>query len=213
MRRWEDWERSRLRKLKREERRRKEMERVHGGFIQGDREFLFAPDRSQLDWSDSQSVASSDDDHWGTQIGAYNEHSTQYPPPPVGLIVPKGDELAHAETVGTAELEAMLETGFDSRDRMSASSPRASTYIARYQLTDGSSPQLTDVHGNGYSPLTRSTSPGGANPSLYNPLLPPSSPPSESGYSRPFSPPKQLTTKATPPAYGPLGPLDPSSRF
>lgn len=209
MRRWEDWERSRLRKLKREERRRKDMERTHGGFIQGDREFLAAPDRSQLDWSDNQSIASSDDDHWGTQIGAYNEHSAQYPPPPVGLILPRGDELKNAETVGTAELEAMLETGFD----VSASSPRASTYVARYQLTDGSTPQLANVYGNGYSPLTRSTSPGSANSNntLYNPLLPPSTPSSESGHTRPL-PSKPYLSKS-PPAYGPLGPLDPSSRF
>jgi chitin synthase len=209
MRRWEDWERSRLRKLKREERRRREMERAHGGFIQGDREFL-APDRSQLDWSDSQSVASSDDDHWGTQIGAYNEHSTQYPPPPTAFI-PRGEALQNAETVGAAELEAMLETGFDVQDPV-AVSPRASTYIAKYQLTDGSTPQLANVHGNGYSPLTRSASPGSANNPLYNPLLPSSTPSSESGHSRPPPPFRQVSTRP-PPAYGPLGPLDPSSRF
>ena len=205
LRRWEDWERSRLRKLKREERRRKEMERAHGGFIQGDREFLVAPDRSQLDWSDSMSVASSDDDHWGTQIGAYNEHSTQYPPPPV-LKVPRGEELANAETVGAAELEAMLETGFDVQDRDRVTSPRASTYIARYQLTDGSTAQLANVQGNGYAPLMRSTSPGGGGGALMSP----STASSESGHSRPIPP---LTTRAMPPAYGPLGPLDPSSRF
>jgi chitin synthase len=132
----------------------------------------------------------------------------------LALIVPRGDELAHAETVGNAELEAMLETGFDSRDRdrMSTSSPRASTYIARYQLTDGSSPQLANVHGNGYSPLTRSTSPGGANPSHII-LCCPLPHPRVNLDIHALPPTKQLTTKATPPAYGPLGPLDPSSRF
>ena len=45
LRRWEDWERSRLRKLKREEKRKREMERFHGGLRTGDGEF-FAPTSS-----------------------------------------------------------------------------------------------------------------------------------------------------------------------
>jgi len=207
MRRWEDWERSRLRKLKRDERRRREMERAHpGGFIQGDREFLTAPDRrSQYDWSDSQSLASSDDDHWGTQIGAYNEHSTQFPPPPVGLVLPDGRAFENAATVGGAELEAMLEMGFEE----SQTSPPNSTYVPRYQLSDGSSAQLANINGNGYSPLTRTTSPGPL--SQYNPLLS-STPTSESGHSRPL-PPQPGSGARQAERYGPLGPLDPTSRF
>ncbi len=211
MRRWEDWERSRLRKLKRDERRRREMERAHpGGFIQGDREFLVAPDwrRSQADWSDSHSLASSDDDHWGTQIGAYNEHSTQFPPPPVGLTRAKGPAFENAETVGGAELEAMLEMGFD--ERQTSPSPANSTYVPRYQLSDGSAPQLANIHGNGYSPLTRTTSPGPLS-SQYNPLLS-STPTSESGHSRPIPPQAEGRARQAQ-RYGPLGPLDPSSRF
>ena len=33
LRRWEDWERSRLRKIRREDRRRREFARQHGGFV------------------------------------------------------------------------------------------------------------------------------------------------------------------------------------
>ncbi|KAF9529297.1 chitin synthase 1 [Crepidotus variabilis] len=194
MRRWEDWERSRLRKLKREERRRKDLERSHpGGFFQGDREFLAAPDtRSMYDGSDSFSVASSDDDHWGTQIGGYNEHSAAYPPPPVGLV-PQG--LDTVATVGGAELEAMLESGFDDREKRT---PPNSTYVPRYQLSDGSTAQLHSVGGNGYSPLARSSSPGP------NPMSP-TSPLAISGESRPGARQNER--------YGPLGPLDPSARF
>lgn len=203
MRRWEDWERSRLRKLKREERRRREMERAHpGGFIHGDREYLTAPDRRS--WSDSQSLASSDDDHWGTQIGAYNEHSGQYPLPPVGLVLPRGPALENAETVGGAELEAMLEQGFEDR----RASPPDSTYVPRYQLVDGSTTHLTNVDGNGYAPLMRSASPG-VGPPQYNPRSP-TTPSSESGHSRPLPPPGGARAADR---YGPLGPLDPSTSF
>lgn len=190
MRRWEDWERSRLRKLKREEKRRRDMERNHpGGFFTGDGEFLAAPDtRSQYDGSDSFSVASSDDDHWGTQIGGYNEHSTAFPPPPAALM-PQGYESA--ATLGGAELEAMLESGFDDGEKRT---PPNSTYVPRYQLSDGSTAQLPNMTGNGYSPLARASSPGP------NPMSPIS--------------PQQTQHGARPnERYGPLGPLDPSARF
>ncbi|KDN44452.1 hypothetical protein RSAG8_05499, partial [Rhizoctonia solani AG-8 WAC10335] len=81
LRRWEDWERSRLRKLKREERRRRELERTYanypGNTLRAD---------SNNDYydggSDTVSVVSSEDDQWGNQIGGYNEASSAYPPPP-----------------------------------------------------------------------------------------------------------------------------------
>ncbi|CUA75425.1 chitin synthase [Rhizoctonia solani] len=81
LRRWEDWERSRLRKLKREEKRRREMERAYanypGNTLRAD---------SNTDYydggSDTVSVVSSEEDQWGHQIGGYNETSSIYPPPP-----------------------------------------------------------------------------------------------------------------------------------
>jgi chitin synthase len=220
MRRWEDWERSRLRKLKREERRRREFERAHpSGYIAGERDFLVAPDtRSQYDGSDTFSLNSSDDDHWGTQIGGYNEHHTQFPPPPVALILPQGQTLETAKTVDGAELEAMLEMGFDERP---SPTPPNSTYVPRYQLSDGSTTQLANVGGNGYSPLTRSTSPGVHNALPLENTLSPTTPtmgipPVDSSPGR-RAPPRSGSTPAsrnTPTErYGPLGPLDPSAKF
>ena len=113
MRRWEDWERSRLRKIRREEKRRREFERTHGAYIGSNGELTARSEVfSQYDGSDTVSVASSDDDHWGAQIGGYNENSVQYPPPPVGLMP---NAFASAETVAGSDLEAMLEVGFDDR--------------------------------------------------------------------------------------------------
>ena len=204
MRRWEDWERSRLRKLRREERRRREFERMHpSGYNAGEREFLVAPDaRSQYDGSDTLSLNSSDDDHWGTQIGGYNEHNPHYPPPPAAFV-PDTNTLEAAKTVDGSELEAMLEMGFDERP---SPTPPNSTYVPRYQLTDGSTTQLVSA-GNGYSPLTRSTSPGAHN-----------APPLENTLS-PTTPTMSMSPKMTAPRtthserYGPLGPLDPSAKF
>jgi len=217
MRRWEDWERSRLRKLKREERRRKDFERVHpSGYISGEREFLVAPDtRSMYDGSDTFSVNSSDDDHWGAQIGGYNEHNSQYPPPPVALLLPQDEALQSAKTVGGAELEAMLEMGFDDRP-----TPPNSTYVPRYQLSEGSTTQLAPIGGNGYSPLARSGSPGVLNhiPPLQNTLSPTSPTMNFSGESSPprNAPPRSNTGASRSTGserYGPLGPLDPSTKF
>jgi chitin synthase len=187
-----------LRKLKREERRRRDFERAHpSGYIAGDREFLAPDTRSQYDGSDTLSLNSSDDDHWGTQIGGYNEHHSQFPPPPTAFIPSFGEALQSAKTVDGAELEAMLEMGFDDRP-----SPTDSSYIPRYQLTDGETKQ--PPNGVGYSPLTQSASPSQA--SLHNPTSPiqnrefPGNPqrlmphPGNGGGER----------------YGPLGPLDPS---
>ncbi|KAF9484469.1 glycosyltransferase family 2 protein [Pholiota conissans] len=209
MRRWEDWERSRLRKLKREERRRKDFERAHPtGYNAGDRgDFLVAPDtrsmytRSQYDGSDTMSLNSSDDDHWGTQIGAYNEHNAQFPPPPVGLNLPQ--DVDKAKTLDGAELEAMLEMGFDDRPPVPTG-----TYMPRYQLTDGSTTQLANVGGNGYSPLARSGSPGIANQNLNN-MLSPTSPTIPLSGEAGRRPPRS----AGPDRYGPLGPLDPETKF
>lgn len=198
LRRWEDWERSRLRKLRREERRRREFERAHpAGYVAGDGDLLSAraDARSQYDGSDTLSVASSDDDHWGPQIGGYNEHHAQYPPPPAGLLPPAG-ALAGARTLGGAELEAMLETGFDdAQQRRAQGQPAAAApgYAPRYQLTDGSTTQLLE----GYAPLSRGGSPG--EPETPTGVAPGADWPREDGRRKG--------------EYGPLGPLDPSARF
>ncbi|KXN90206.1 Chitin synthase 1 [Leucoagaricus sp. SymC.cos] len=209
MRRWEDWERSRLRKLRREERRRRDFERAHpSGYFTGDGDLLsvrtVTDTRSQYDGSDTLSIGSSDDDHWGPQIGGYNEHNV-HAPPPTGLHVPS-QALQNAKTLDTAELEAMLESGFDDRP-----TPPTSTYAPRYQLSDtGSSAQLVGVGGNGYAPLTRAASPGaGHAPPTINNLLSPTSP-----TIHVTGEPLRPTGRGGPgDPYGPLGPLDPATRF
>jgi len=208
MRRWEDWERSRLRKLKREERRRRDFARAHpGGYMTRDGDLLSVRGmdaRSQYDGSDAFSVTSSDDDHWGPQIGGYNENHAQYPPPPVALLPPR-NQLQSAKTVDGAELEAMLESGFDERP-----TPPTSTYAPRYQLSDtGSTVQLASMNGNGYAPLTRASSPGLGIPPP-NMISPTSPTITMSGEPPRNAPGGQHSSVGR---YGPLGPLDPGTRF
>ncbi|KAI0717225.1 chitin synthase-domain-containing protein [Cerioporus squamosus] len=201
MRRWEDWERSRLRKIRREEKRRREFERTHGAYIGSNGELTARSEVfSQYDGSDTVSVASSDDDHWGAQIGGYNENSTQYPPPPLSLMP---QALESAETVAATDLEAMLEVGFDDR------SPGRTRGGTRYPPEKG----------NGYTPLSRSTSPG------FTPTTAPFSPlsPATPGETGAVSSAiegewrthakKRSGGRSGKHEYGPLGPLDPGSRF
>lgn len=122
LRRWEDWERSRLKKQKREDKRRKEMEAQYGsdGFW-NDREQLHQPPhprdfsrqdsdgnlRTPLGRRDSDSFSdSTQEDVWGAQIGVYEESM----PPPTRIVrhtmVIEGN---NADVLGAGELEAMLE--------------------------------------------------------------------------------------------------------
>lgn len=218
LRRWEDWERSRLRKLRREERRWRDFERMHpSGYVAGNGELLSVHDtRSQYDGSDTVSVASSDDDHWGPQIGGYNEHHALYPPPPTGLLVPH-EALQTAETVDNKELEAMLEMGFD--DRPTPPLPSGTYNAPRYQLQDGLTSRTQLMDGNGYAPLTRSTSPT-QNPPPPN-MISPTSPtftmsgssPSRGRGRGPGRGGPSIGARGEEPRYGPLGPLDPGTRI
>ena len=198
LRRWADWERSRLRKLRREEKRRREFERQHGAYISGNGELTARSEVwSQYDGSDTVSVASSDDDHWGAQIGGYNENSVQYPPPPVGLMP---HALASAETVAAGELEAMLEVGFEDKPGRPRDAPR-------YQLSE---------RGHGYAPISRTTSPG---LSGHADPLSPTTPVTPDGLSTAVGSDwkthakKRSGGRSGKHEYGPLGPLDPGSRF
>ena len=202
LRRWEDWERSRLRKLKREERRRKDMERLHpGGFVTSENDLLSVRGGggSQYEGSDAYSVASSDDDHWGHQVGGYNEGSVQYPPPPVGLydIAAAGD----GGLVGSAQLEAMLDAGFDeeSPSHSPAPTPMSSGFAARYQLSDNPSQQHLVGHGamSHSGSLERSQTPS---TSSFSPI-----PQHHQDIPNYHQRPRE--------DYGPLGPLDPGEKF
>ncbi|EGG12793.1 family 2 glycosyltransferase [Melampsora larici-populina 98AG31] len=119
LRRWEDWERSRLKKIKREERRKKEFERAFGV-----RQFHSNYNHSELGGTDTISVVSSDDDRWGMNIGNYDgnhhhhhHHHTSttsggsFGPPPVGLYEVSNED--GVSVVDGNELEMMLETGWD----------------------------------------------------------------------------------------------------
>ncbi|KAF9222638.1 glycosyltransferase family 2 protein [Gyrodon lividus] len=198
LRRWEDWERSRLRKLKREERRRRDLERLHpGGFIMTEHDLLSVRGGSQYDGSDTYSLASSEDDQWGHQVGGYNETCGQYPPPPVGLYdigdVPGGE----GKTLGGAELEAMLESGFEEPDHSPARTPVSSTFGGRYQLSDNPSQQ----HLMGYGAMSRSGSSEGPQT------------PSVSSFMSLTNHSRDDRSRRPGEAYGPLGPLDPGEKF
>jgi len=123
---------------------------------------------SQYDGSDTLSMASSDEDHWGAQIGTYNENSTQYPPPPTGLFMPHEQIIQTAEVVGGDDLAAMLESGFDDRPSRPGSGPptpySSTTHFLdpngqpvgtqRYQLSDNSSPPRFNAYPS-YPPQMR----------------------------------------------------------
>jgi len=211
LRRWEDWERSRLRKIRREERRRKDLERMQGAYISANGELTARHDvYSQYDGSDTVSVASSEDDQWGAQIGGYNENSTAYPPPPLGL---QQHALASAEAIAAEDMQAMLDAGFD--DESSPPASRAPSQAPRYQLSEA--PPSLDV--NGYAPLSRSGSPGptpGPRDHTFSPISPmrPTGAVSTAvddewrGHAK-----KRSTGRNDTGEYGPLGPLDPGSRI
>lgn len=226
MRRWEDWERSRLRKIKREERRRREMERAfpRGYDADGNRLNVRSEVFSQYDGSDTVSLASSDEDQWGPQIGAYNENSTAYPPPPTGVLLPRNELLASADTVGASDLEAMLERGFDS-NRSSpgpgSSNPSSqnllqnssSQNLPRYQLSDSAPKPRFDAYsgsgnGNGgYMPV-----PPRNVVSPVSPTVPTNGASSAIGVMQTHARRRSGgggRSGSGPNGYGPLGPLDP----
>lgn len=161
------------------------MERLQGNYT-GANSDLLTPRTSQYDGSDTYSVTSSEDDHWGAQIGGYNEMSTAYPPPPLGLM---SQPNASAETIAASDLEAMLEVGFDDRPKN-----RQNTDVSRYQLSD------TGARGNGYTPLTRSSSPGPSPTTAVSSAL--------AGDYKTHAK-KRSGGRSGTREYGPLGPLDP----
>jgi len=210
MRRWEDWERSRLRKLKREEKRRHDMARAFPNAFPKP-EFLRTNILSQ--YSDTLSMASSsDDDQWGAQIGTYNENSAQYPPPPPGIHLSHEEVVNNAETFDSDAMAAMLESGFD--ERPSSLSPSPVNFPGqmmngpRYQLSDGP----TAPRFQAYPPVARHDTPPRAPPprhiaSPISPTLPVNA--SSSAVDWKTHAKKRSAGNSAPNRYGPLGPLDP----
>jgi chitin synthase len=186
------------------------MERVHpAGYVMGEGDLLGTRSdiRSQSDISDTFSVASSDEDHWGLQIGGYNEYNAKYPPPPMVLHLPE-NTLQAAKTVGGAELEAMLESGFDD-DPSPSPTPTPTPPRTRYTLTDPS------PH-NGYNPVSQNASTVHLQTTV-SPITPTTV--TGPGYDVPWQQNQALGPSRGPPPprpprqqYGPLGPLDPGTR-
>ena len=202
LRRWEDWERSRLRKLKREEKRRREFERMHpAGYQVGEGYLTTRHEVKSYDGSDTTSVLSSDDDHWGTQIGGYNEHNPSYPPPPLVLNTQHGS--ASGETLAGDQLEAMLEAGFDDGHSPNSSTTKlAPRHHDRRQLYD-----TPVTHSNGYTALSRAQSPT-------SPGMPRNGEAISSGVAEWKGHVKKRSGgRVDMREYGPLGPLDPGSRI
>ncbi|PWN47454.1 putative chitin synthase 7 [Violaceomyces palustris] len=150
LRRWEDWERSRLRKLKREEKRRRELERQFGqGFYNdsdGDHDrkepgmpLHLRPDSDSF----SDTVSDVDEDRWGAQIGGYDESL----PPPLAIVrhsVWVGDQ---ERVLGQHDLEMMLEKGWDDTPSRSAVVPpqrpsAATAQRSRFSLADTPVPKI-----------------------------------------------------------------------
>ena len=220
MRRWEDWERSRLRKIKREERRRKELERMERTFHNPRAALgVHSEVSSQYDGSDTHSVASSEEDSWGPQIGGYNEHDHAYPPPPAGVLLPRNEILQSAETLNSSELEAMLEKGWGASDQnlssqnLMQSSMSSTSSMTRYQLSDG--PGRQGGHppvppGNQYSPLRGNGM--GVMPEVMTPVSP-NGMSSALGTNQTHARKRSGGGARAGPPYGPLGPLDPANRI
>jgi chitin synthase len=129
LRRWEDWERSRLRKLKREEKRKREFERqfgsraVHGTTSNGG---------STYAESETASSYGGDEDRWGLQIGAYNEDATTVvnAPPPIGLYaVDEWDEEDENETINQHDLVNVLDQGWDENSPIPSPTPSYSRHM------------------------------------------------------------------------------------
>ncbi|PVG02377.1 glycosyltransferase family 2 protein [Serendipita vermifera] len=184
MRRWEDWERSRIRKLKREAQKKRDMERHYPG---GLRSAPRGPEAYSMAFSefndDSTSLAPSEDDRWGAQVGGYNENSSQWAPPPLAFP-PQGDVLQSAETVAGNELEAILERGFDYKENRDSSTTMGSNgpfldsrNQSRFQLSDQGvmMPPPSGGRFDSYAPVstrTPSPGPGGSFPDIHSPLSP-----------------------------------------
>ena len=147
---------------------------------------------SEFNDNDSSSLAPSEDDRWGAQVGGYNENSSQWAPPPATLM-PDDTVLNSAETLAGDELEAMLEQGFDERPHRdnrdssaTMSSGGGSAYSrnqSRFQLADQGVMMPPPPHTgrfDSYAPVsTRTPSPGPAltqfqqYPEMGSPMSPP----------------------------------------
>lgn len=163
LRRWEDWEKSRLRKLRREEKRKREFERQFGSRAVHSRSSL----STFVDSETASSYGGPDEDRWGAQIGAYNEDASSLNlPPPVGLYSVEeleGDD-DDVNTLNQHDLVNVLDGGWDD------SSPGQSPF-PRGQSPSGYSTPSEQLHPHsGYAYGGSSSSHGGHATSQGGPL-------------------------------------------
>lgn len=188
LRRWEDWERSRLRKIKRDEKRRKEFEKNFGSrhfFGGGGAGSTY---EESVGHSDASSMFSHDDDRWGMQIGAYYEDGPSAAPPPVGLYSVDETSDDH-ETIEASAMEMALEQGWAEEDNYATpgnafgseygrtGTPQSgfsqtNQHATRYELNDS---------GPLYPPSTQHLLPSSSTSSLMSDFSP-SSPNHQAGY-------------------------------
>ena len=108
-----------MRKLRREEKRRRDFERQFGAGFHGDDNGMLAPVGGRGPWtrseyeSDAGSVFSSEDDVWGADIGGYNEYNPAFPPPPLALPAEAHTPSSGGDTLGQDEMAAILDSGWD----------------------------------------------------------------------------------------------------
>lgn len=170
-----------------------------GGYQSGEGYLTTRHDVKSYDGSDTLSVTSTEDDHWGTQIGGYNEHNPSYPPPPLALHMKHAN--ASGETLAGDQLQAMLETGFDEGLSPNSSTRFMAPHHDRHQL------HATVTRSSGYTALSRAQSPTS-----------PNTPTTGNGISSGIAEWKGHVKKRSGgrvdiKEYGPLGPLDPGSRI
>ncbi|PWN44567.1 hypothetical protein IE81DRAFT_10828 [Ceraceosorus guamensis] len=107
LRRWEDWERSRLKRTAREEKRRREMEKQFGRGFHND-QYLGEPRPDSDSFSDHASSADPDEDQWGLHISAFDEHA----PPPLAIVRHSIWVDGREVILDGSEMEKMLEQGW-----------------------------------------------------------------------------------------------------
>ncbi|GAA5840609.1 hypothetical protein JCM9279_007378 [Rhodotorula babjevae] len=141
LRRWEDWEKSRLRKIRRDERRRRDFERQFGSRAVYSQQSVRDGASTYAESETASSFGGPDEDRWGGQIGAYNEDATSNVPPPVGLY--SVDELGddEEETLNEHDLVNVLDGGWDDASPLGSPSPSVGgTPFARSTASGYSTP-------------------------------------------------------------------------
>ncbi|WFC99083.1 chitin synthase [Malassezia yamatoensis] len=145
---WEDWERSRVRKLQRDERRRAELQNQFGsGFYNDSQDSQTITDASRpprvepalrrADRSDATIDSTDrDDDRWGDQIGAYDEN--QLPPEllrsnrPMSMV----QNNRMSSMVSENDMEDLLQSGWaEQPDHLRPRTKGAFASIPNYSIT------------------------------------------------------------------------------